>query len=102
MFVPEIEPVAVKRATGEESAVHPSPHAAAEAVHDGTVRALDRLDEIPPYTGFDPPFVLEIRYLDPIEEEWWRDGEAERLDDRTLRIEGEHILDQSAKFGRVF
>lgn len=102
MFVPEIETVATKRGTGEESAVHEEPDAAAEAIREGTVRALVRRDEIPPYTGFEPPYTLEIRYYDPIEEAWWRDGEAERIDDRTIQIRGDDLLDPDAPFRRVF
>lgn len=101
MFVPEIETVATKRGTGEESAVHEDGDASAEAIEEGTVRALDRIDKIPPYTGFEPPYTLEIRYDNPIEEPWWREGEVERIDERTIRIHGDDLIDPKKELRRV-
>lgn len=101
MFVPEIETVSTKRGTGEESAVHKDQQVAVEEVRAGTVRALERRDEIPPYTGFEPPYTLEIRYYEPVEDGWWRDGEVERVDDRTIRVRGDDLVDPKEEFRRA-
>ena len=90
MFVPEIQTVAVKRGMGEESAIHDDPIVAEAAIREGTARAVERRHEIPPLTDFEPPYTLDIRRYEPIEEV--PDG-AERVDERTVRYEGEDILD---------
>lgn len=92
-FVPEIETVAVKEGRGEEAADHVDQEAACDAVRDGAARAVERLEEIPPFTGFEPPYELERRYYDPVSDELARADDVERIDDRTIRQVGEDPLD---------
>ncbi|WP_440009690.1 M55 family metallopeptidase [Halomicrococcus sp. SG-WS-1] len=106
MFVPEIETVAVKRGTGEESAVHRDPDDACAAVRDGTARAVERLDDVPPYTGLEPPYELDVRHYDPVPpgEGWWDEDadHVERVDDRTVRITGESVVAPHDEFYLAF
>ncbi len=83
MVIPEIETVAVKYGQGEEAANHRDLAPALAAIRDGAARAVERLDEIRPVSGFEPPFTLEIRYQQTLEEL------PERY--RTPEIEGELI-----------
>lgn len=97
MFVPEIETAAVKRGTGEEAAVHDDPVVAEAAIREGAARAVERREEIPALTGFEPPYTLDVRRYDPIEEV--PDG-ATRVDAHTVRYEGDDLL--AAPFTRIF
>ncbi|MFC7222687.1 M55 family metallopeptidase [Halalkalicoccus sp. GCM10025322] len=54
-FVPEIETAVTKRGTGRESADHRDREEVCAAIRDGVAVAIDRLDEIPPYSGLEPP-----------------------------------------------
>lgn len=111
-FVPEIETVATKYGTGRESARHRDPEAVEMAIREGAAAAVDRLDEIPPYTELEPPYSLEIRYYEPSRISkldrvggWLRRyvpplgirlpfaTDVTRIDSRTIRIETDEVLD---------
>jgi D-aminopeptidase len=97
MFVPEIETVAVKRGLGEEAAEHRDRTEVLEEIRERAARAVERAGEIPPLDGVEPPYVLEIRRREPIDE--IPDGydgpsiDAERVDGRTIRVESEEFTD---------
>lgn len=105
-FVPEIETTAVKAGRGEEAADHLDQAAACDAVREGAARAVERLDEIPPYTGLEPPYTLEIRYYDPIPDDggkWDEDADhVRRIDDRTVEITGDDVVDAHEEFWLAF
>ncbi|MCL7418241.1 MAG: M55 family metallopeptidase [Halalkalicoccus sp.] len=111
-FVPGIETAVTKYGTGRESARHRDPQAVERAIRGGTAAAVDRLGEIPPYTGISPPYSLEIRYYEPSRISkidrvggWIRQylpfvgallpfaTGVTRIDSRTIRIETDEILD---------
>lgn len=116
-FVPGIETVATKYGTGRESARHRESEEVADAIRCGAARAVERVDSIPPYTGIEPPYTLEVRYYEPAKISkidriggWLRQyvpplGAAlpfatgvTRIDSRTIRIEAEEILDPESGF----
>jgi D-amino peptidase len=103
VFVPEIETVPVKEGTGEESARHLPQAEAAERVREGVVRALERADgdEIPPLTGIEPPYELEMRYYEPIDDDRVNDLGGERVDERTVRVSGANVADPESPFGSI-
>lgn len=111
-FVPEIGTAATKYGTGRESARHRDRGAVHEAIRRGAADAIDRLGEISPYTGIEPPYSLEIRYYEPANASkidraagWIRQylpfvGDVlpiatgvTRIDSRTIRVETDDILD---------
>lgn len=111
-FVPAIETVATKYGTGLESARHRDPAEVEKAIRRGAASAIDRLNEIPPYDGIEPPYTLEIRYYEPANvSKLDRVGGlvrryappladalpfatgVTRVDARTIRIEVEDLLD---------
>ncbi|MFB6135844.1 MAG: M55 family metallopeptidase [Halobacteriaceae archaeon] len=93
MFVPEIETVAVKRGTGEESADHLDADEACEAVREGAARAAERVDEVPPLDSFEPPYELEKRYYEPVPDERASGDRVERVDEHTVRVTGDSLTD---------
>lgn len=103
IFVPEIETVAVKEGTGEESARHLPQSEAVERIREGVARALERADgdEIPPLTGIEPPYELELRYYDPVDDDRVADLGGERVDERTVRVTGEDVADPEGPFGSI-
>jgi D-amino peptidase len=101
MFVPEIETVAVKQGTGEESARHLSQSEAVKRVREGAARAAERVGEIPPLTGIDPPYELEMRYYDPVDDDRVADLGGERVDERTVRVTGADVADPESPFGSI-
>jgi D-amino peptidase len=106
MFVPDIETTQVKRGTGEESAIHMDQDEACDAVREGATRAVERVDEIPPYTGLEPPYELEVRYYDPTSESegyWDEDAtHVERVDERTVRFTGDDVVAPHEEFFMAF
>lgn len=111
-FVPEIEAVVTKHGRGRESAVHRDRDEVYAGIRDGVATAIDRLDEIPPYTALCPPYTLEIRYLEPSNISkidrtagWIRQyipflGQVLpvargviRIDSRTIRVTADDLLD---------
>jgi D-amino peptidase len=99
MFVPEIETTVTKWGKGVEAARHRDSDEACEAVREGAARAVERVDEIPPLTGFEPPFTVEVRFVEPREsppEDWPTEGvEITQVDSRTFRRTSE-------EFARVY
>ena len=111
LFVPDIETAVTKWGTGRESAEHRDPDEACEAIREGARRAVDRLDEIPPYTGLTPPYVLDVGYYDRSSvskrariPRWIRSlpgvgrlvrtpETVSRVDERTVRIEADDVVD---------
>ncbi|WP_336363593.1 M55 family metallopeptidase [Halalkalicoccus salilacus] len=111
-FVPEIETAVTKRGTGRESADHRDREEVCAAIRDGVAVAIERLDEIPPYSGLEPPYTLEVRYYEPYNVSkidriagWIRKylpiaGDlvpvskgVTRIDARTIRITADDLLD---------
>lgn len=100
MFIPDIETVATKQGKGEEAADHLDSDVACERIREGAARAVTRLDEVEPYTRYHPPYELEIRHLDPLPPEgdgWWRENAVTRVDEHTIRIEGDVDLTDPPK-----
>ncbi|MDL5360472.1 M55 family metallopeptidase [Halalkalicoccus sp. NIPERK01] len=111
-FVPEIETVVTKYGRGRESARHRDRDEVRAEIRDGVATAMDRVEEIPPYTGLEPPYTLEIRYLDPSNISkidrvggWVRKylpflgpvlpiaTGVTRVDSRTIRVRADTLLD---------
>lgn len=92
-LVPEIETTVVKEGQGLEAADHRDPGVVCEQINARTARAVERRDEIPPVTGFQSPYTIEIRYRDKTREvaDRWQlsDVESEWVDDRTIRLRSE-------------
>jgi len=86
MFVPNIETVIVKRGTGIESAVHLDGEEALSLIRQGAARALERMKDIPPFTGIASPYVLEMCFRQPLNTDRFNDFQKELLNDRTIRL----------------
>lgn len=98
MFVPNIETVAVKKGLGIEAAEHVPVEEAHRMIREGAARAVQRTAEIAPFTGIAPPYVLEMGFIQPRNEEQMnnvQDPDAEWVNNRTLRIRKESIMDFS-------
>ncbi|MFD1675207.1 M55 family metallopeptidase [Alicyclobacillus fodiniaquatilis] len=94
MFIPEIETAIVKHGLGIESASHLSSDKACSVIREGATRAVKRISEIPPFSQIASPFVLEIGYLNPLQEgEGAKGPTVERINDRTIRIYGDDLRD---------
>ncbi|GIP37842.1 hypothetical protein J31TS4_11220 [Paenibacillus sp. J31TS4] len=88
LFVPPIETAVTKQGKGMEAAEHLEPDEACRLIRDGAARAVRRIAEIPPFARFQPPFVFEARYYEPLKPETIRSRpNARLLDERTYRIE---------------
>lgn len=92
-LVPEIKTTIVKEGRGLEAADHRDPDAVCEQISDRTAQAVKQRDEIPPVTGFQRPYTVEIRYRDETKEvaDRWQlpDVEFEWIDDRTIQLRSE-------------
>ena len=94
IFIPEIETVAVKAGKGIEAAEHVSQDEACRLVREGAARAVRRMGEIPPFTGIEPPYLLEIRYLEPPDPSRRQSSNNRTwVDDRTVQIRAESLSD---------
>lgn len=91
-FVPEMFTVPTKYGTGRESATHRDPGDVHAEITETVANAVHRRADITPLDGFDSPFTLEIRYLDPLDSHAI-DGPVERIDDRTLLLTGRDLTD---------
>lgn len=103
--IPAIETAVTKCGRGEEAADHLDRDEACDRIERGAARAVERIDEIPPFTSLEPPYTLTIRYYDPVDDAdaWWR-PEADhvtRIDDRTVAIRGDSLTDPSEEFYRA-
>lgn len=92
LFIPEIETVAVKRGLGIERADHVSAEEACRLTREGAARAVERMGDIPPFTGISAPYTLEIGYLAP-QTNPKPQPDVEWLNDRTAKIYKTHIGD---------
>jgi D-amino peptidase len=102
MFVPEIETVTTKFGTGEESAEHRDVDTVLAEIRETAARAARRYDEIPPFTGLQPPYELIVRYYDPIDDQSMPDAEnVERVDSRTIAVRGSDLMDVHGEEGRL-
>lgn len=94
MYVPEIETATVKVGTGREAANHLAIDEACRIIREGSAAAVKRIADIPPFTGITSPYELEIGYLKPIQEGEGMSGPgAERINDRTIRMYSNDIMD---------
>ncbi|MWG33838.1 M55 family metallopeptidase [Halomarina oriensis] len=95
--VPDIETAVVKEGTGLESADHLASDAACERVREVAARATRRVDDVAPFDRIEPPYSLEIRYVDPHDDEDLPDridrSLVTRIDARTVRIESGDLAD---------
>lgn len=92
-FIPEIETVITKWGTGLESARHIDSDEVCQLIREGAKKAVQRLNEIPPYTAIQPPFVFEARYYESQDfSKWKHKPYLTWIDDRTYRIESNDIL----------
>lgn len=84
MFIPSIETVITKFGTGLESAEHLDKDESCRLIQCGAEIAVRRMDKIPPYIRFQPPYELEIRHYEPFSEEFRNTHpDSEFIDDRT-------------------
>lgn len=97
VFVPEIETVAVKYGRGEEAAVHRDGEEVLADIRDGAARAVERAEDVPPVSGFESPFTVEIRYReerDDVPDRFETPSvDAERVDPYTIRLESDTFSD---------
>jgi len=93
LFIPEIETAVVKLGLGVERAEHLSEPEAHRLIREGAARAVRRAGEVPPFRGMTAPFRLEIGYLAPLAEDELPVPGAERINDYTIRITKENIVD---------
>lgn len=95
MFVPDIETTVVKEGHGVQSASHVDPTTACDRIRTDTERAMQRIDDIPPLTGFEPPYEMDIRFVEsdqalperfrkPSVTAMWRDPHTLRLESETF------------------
>lgn len=92
-WIPEIVGVAVKQGRGLESALH-LPHAeACQLLRQRAAEACQKRTTIPPLK-LDPPFRLEIRYIEPIKPVKDMPGKTQ-VDSRTIVQESTDLADLS-------
>ncbi len=94
MFIPEIETAVVKKGRGIEAADHLSGEEACRIIRERAAKAVQRIPEIPPFTGISSPYVLEIAYLSPLQKDEGPTGPGvEWMNDRIVRIHKDDIRD---------
>lgn len=97
MFVPEVTTTAVKYGRGLEAARHVAGKDACDMIREDVARAVRRADRVEPFDAFDLPYELEIRFRDPISDEWagrrWDGVDVARVDPRTVRLESDDVAD---------
>ncbi|MGI6610409.1 MAG: M55 family metallopeptidase [Limnochordia bacterium] len=91
VLIPEIETAVVKWGKGFEAAESLTSEKACDCVRQGAERAVRRLSEIPPLTGIEAPFTLEIRYYEPVDPRRWQRPEVSIIDSRTVQITGQDL-----------
>lgn len=92
MFIPQIETVITKLGKGVESAEHLDQAESCRLIREGAARAVQRIDEIPPYQGIKPPYQFEARYYEPLGERFTQRNDITFVDERTYRIETDDIF----------
>lgn len=94
MFIPEIETAVVKMGRGIEDADHLPSDAACGIIRETAAKAVQRVQQIPPFIGLSSPYALEIAYLNPLPEGGGPTGPGiERINERTVRIYSDEIRD---------
>lgn len=87
IFVPDIEVAVTKLGKGVEAAEHLGSAEACALIRERAAKATQRVAEIPPFTGFQAPYVFEARHYEPLHrEDWAGKPRVEFVDDRTYRI----------------
>lgn len=87
-FIPEIVTAAVKWGKGTETALHLSSECACGVIREAAALAVRKREGIPPFTGFKPPYTLEIRYIHP-QADYGQERygvSTEWVDSRTVRL----------------
>ncbi len=94
-LLPGITTVAVKRGVSRGSAIALSAPEARQRIREGIRRAVERQRENPlPPLSWEGPYVLEIRYhFTEVADARVAQPGVERVDGRTVRLRGDHILD---------
>lgn len=94
-FVPAVTTSVVKFGEGREAARHVSSEDACEMIREDVARAVRNAGSVAPFDSFDPPYELEIRYIDPISDESVRDRfdgvDVTRIDSRTVSLRTEDV-----------
>lgn len=91
MFVPEIETVATKYGKGVEAAEHRPVDEVIKEIEETAAIAVARINEIPVFARFQPPYEFEARYkvsVDPNSR-----PNATLIDDRTIQIKTNDYMD---------
>lgn len=92
MFIPEIETVVTKQGKGIESAVHLDKAESCARIKEGTIRAVRRIGDIPPFASIWPPYRFEARHLTPFSQEWMaKHPHFTYVDQQTYSIETDDI-----------
>lgn len=92
MFIPEIETVATKQGKGVESAIHLDKAESCARIKEGTIRAVRRIGEIPPFAAIQPPYRFEARHLAPFSQEWMaKRSHLTYIDQQTYTIETDDL-----------
>ncbi|TMV49920.1 peptidase M55 [Paenibacillus mesophilus] len=92
MFIPEIETVVTKYGKGVESAIHLDKAESCARIKEGTIRAMCRIGEIPPFAAIKPPYRFEARNLAPIGKEWMaKRPHLKFIDEQTYTIETDDL-----------
>jgi D-amino peptidase len=97
LFIPEIETVITKYGKGLEQADHVDSVEVCERIFKGAANAVRRMKDIPPFTGFQPPYQFEAKYYFPLNEafseEWFaKKPHIQRVDERTYRIDTDDLF----------
>jgi D-amino peptidase len=97
LFVPNVTTTAVKFGEGREAARHVASQDACEMIREDVARAVRRADRVAPFDAFDPPYELEIRFVEPLSAESvrrrWDGVDVTRVDSRTVRLESDAVAD---------
>ncbi|TVQ23194.1 MAG: peptidase M55 [Spirochaetaceae bacterium] len=86
-FVPDIRTTITKYGLALELANHRDGDTVLEEIRENASNAVLRMTDIPPVTGFRPPYTIEVRYIDPVPEAKRLEHPARVwLDERTYRL----------------
>lgn len=91
-LVPGIHGAVVKWSLGEELAMHRSAEAAQEIVRQTASEAAANIDAIEP-VRMEPPYTQEIRVKEGVSIGHYLEGGAEKVDDRTVRLESDDVCE---------
>jgi D-amino peptidase len=91
-LVPGIHGAVVKWSLGKELAMHRSAEAAREIIRQTAGEAVSDIDAIDP-VRMDPPYTQEIRVKEGVSIGHYLEGGAEKVDDRTVRLQSDDICE---------